>query len=173
MSTKNQTTQQVATDSADSVFMSLSPTSPSSMYVKQNKTQDIQLMLNTGNIKTITSQLSAEIDEYLAGPGPCCLPSSSHKLSKRAFFQGRTLSHMVTICSQIEPDSAGERKGFSYSPSHPWAGPVSALTQTHPGTVKDFNNRTFFPPQMWDHLFTLLMSQGCSEYQQVHISQAL
>lgn len=160
---------------ADSVFMSLSPTSPSSMYGKQNKTQDIQLMLNIENTKTIISQLSPEIDEYLAGP---VLIACRHHLTNISsefffFFQGRTLSHMVTICSQTEPDSAGERKGFSYSPSHPWAGPVSALTQTHPGTVNDFNSRTFFPPQKWDHLFSLLMSQGCSEYQQVHISQAL
>lgn len=58
------------------------------MYVKQNKTQDIQLMLNIKNTKTIISHLSPELDEYLADP---VLIACDHCLTNfpSKFFSGQ------------------------------------------------------------------------------------
>lgn len=58
------------------------------MYVKQNKTQDIQFILNIKNTKAIISQLSPELDEYLAGP---VLIACHHRLTDfpSEFFSGQ------------------------------------------------------------------------------------
>lgn len=71
------------------------------MYVKQNKTQDIQLMLNIKNTKTTLSQLSPELDEYLAGP---VLIACHHHLTNfpSEFFSGQnTFSHGDDLQSDI------------------------------------------------------------------------
>lgn len=81
-----------------------------------------------------------------------CLFPSYHKLAILCgpiFFRAE---HFLMRWSVVRSSLSEGEKCFSYSPSQPWAGPVWALTQTHPGTVNCFNNRTVFPPQKWNHL---------------------
>lgn len=99
---------------ADSVFMSLSPTSPSSMYGKQNKTQDIQLMLNIENTKTIISQLSPEIDEYLAGPVLIACRHHLTNISSEFFFFFRAEHFLIWWRSAVRQNltQQGKEKAF-------------------------------------------------------------